>query len=142
MTIDPSKGSIGSIINKKDNTEMIDQDNEFGFSQYLNERFSNDDVLAYNKAYNTQHGGWAYDDMSKTGLNTEQYKNVLHENKVADNLEISYETNNDSVVAVMKGEGVDNRYKGMELRITLHADQEYIDIDWVVDGKVEDPWPM
>lgn len=142
ITLNPVKGCISSIINKKTGAEMIDQSNAFGFGSYLNERFSNDDVLSYNKAYNTQHGGWAYDDMSKTGLNTDEYKNVPHKDTIADKLEISYEKNNDSITAVMKGAGVENRYDGVELRVTLHSGNEYIDIDWAIDGKVDDPWPM
>lgn len=142
LTFDPVNGSLSSVYDKVNQREWIDKTSKYGFSQYLNERFSNDEVLAYNKAYNTQHGGWAYDDMSKTGLNTPQYKNVPHKDTVAKNLAISYEENGNSVTAVMKGSAINDLYSGLELRVTLYGDQNYIDIDYAVDNKVVDPWPM
>ena len=143
VTIDAENGSISSIIDKTSDRELVSQeDTKYGFSQYFNERFSNEEVLAYNKAYNTQHGGWAYDDMSKTGLNTDKYRNVPHQDSFAKNIAVSYETTDNSVSAIITAGENENRFKGMQLVITLYSEENYIDIDWSMDGKVKDPWPM
>lgn len=38
---------------------------------------------------------------------------------------------------------IDRAYEdAIRFEITLYGDQDYIDIDWEVDGKEEDPWPI
>lgn len=152
VTFDPASGSISSILDKKDgNRELVSGDSEYGFGQYFNERFSVAELDRYNYSYNTIQGGWAWDDMSKTGIR-DSYSEYPYVKDVPSDLELSYERTETSVTAVMTAgpshpepdaRGVaGNTYDGMSIRVTLYADQPYIDIAWSMDNKQADPWPM
>ena len=152
ITLSPATGSITSVIDKTSGRELVAQSNQYGFSQYFNERYSNEEVLAYNKAYNTFQGGWAYDDMSKTGLNQAPYNTYPHVEDSPENLTLTFEESGQAVTAVMTAgashpkpdaNGVTgNTYDDMRLEITLYAGQPYIDVTWSMTGKAKDPWPM
>ncbi len=40
VQLDPARGTLRSLVDKKSGRELIDSESEFGFGQYLYERFS------------------------------------------------------------------------------------------------------
>src|SRR5690606_21125344 len=51
IQFDAAKGSISSIVEKSSGREMVDKNSEYGFGQYLYERFSKEDAESFVKSY-------------------------------------------------------------------------------------------
>jgi hypothetical protein len=76
IVLDPKRGAIGSLIDKRSGRELVDVAAEHGFGQYLHEQFSADEVAEYTKAYirgeKTEKGwdeySWAYAQIGKPNL--------------------------------------------------------------------------
>ena len=51
IVLDPARGAIRSLIDKRSGRELVDASAEHGFGQYLHEKFSADEVASYCKAY-------------------------------------------------------------------------------------------
>lgn len=76
MVLDPKRGAIGSLIDKRSGRELVDGAAGYGFGQYLHEQFSAAEVAAYCKNYirgeKTEAGwdeySWAYAQIGKPNL--------------------------------------------------------------------------
>ena len=76
VKIDPSKGSIVSVIDKKSGQEMVDRSSEFGFGQYLYERFSKQNTKEYTDAYLKVNLSWGIPKFGRPKLDDTPYKRV------------------------------------------------------------------
>ncbi|MGN0229619.1 MAG: hypothetical protein ACI4BH_07405 [Muribaculaceae bacterium] len=62
--INRTNGSLLSAFDKINRKEMVKQDTEYGFGEYIHEKYGNDDADRYNSAYvKDGHHGWADPEM-------------------------------------------------------------------------------
>jgi alpha-mannosidase len=137
ITFNETTGAVSSIYDKLAARELVDNTRGLGFGQYLNERFSYNDVDNWENAYQRFRGGWADDDFGKTGLP----RDVAYSATKATNLSLAFAQDNVSVSGTMSC-GARNDFQGLSIKVTLYDNQPYIDLSWSINGKKEDPWPM
>lgn len=131
ITVNPTSGGISSIIVKSDNRELIDGTSPYAFGSYMNERFSTVEQDNFNNSCN---GGWGMTHYKvPTGVPYKMYKPA--------NTSLSFDSSAIAVSAILTDGARTLYYKGMSIRVTLYADQPYIDLCWSINGKPIDNWP-
>ncbi|HBE42721.1 MAG TPA: hypothetical protein DDW27_16260 [Bacteroidales bacterium] len=136
VKIDPLKGAIVSVIDKKSGREMVDQNSEYGFGQYIYERFSNKEVSDFVDKYVKVKQTWAIQVFGRPGLDDTPYKRIS-----GGKAKVSYTSDNISAKAVMffsKETGNPHNYS---LSLALYRDLPYLELTWFINGKPADPWP-
>ncbi|MFO1490306.1 MAG: hypothetical protein U1F87_05190 [Kiritimatiellia bacterium] len=68
ITVDPVRGTIASLVDKRGGRELVDAAAAHGFGQYLHERFSANEVAAYGKAYIRGSADWGWVELGKPNL--------------------------------------------------------------------------
>ena len=69
IQFDPAKGAIASIIEKQTGKELVNKTSEYGFGQYLYERFSKKDAENYTDSYVKAMGKeWANAELGRPNL--------------------------------------------------------------------------
>ncbi len=51
LRLDPARGVVASLVDKRSGRELVDAASEYGLGQYVYERFDADEAAAYVKAY-------------------------------------------------------------------------------------------
>ena len=144
LTLDPAKGAIASLVDKRTGREWVEPAESPGLGAYLNERFTFEQTLNYAVAYQGGRafksfgapGEWPHPGMHKVGMISEQ--------------EVPYR-------AAMSGKGtvlMDGNTATIEcpadpahhlpataLRVTLPVDQPYLDLELTIKDKAKDNWP-
>lgn len=66
LKVSSANGSLLSVWDKKRNVEMADTGSGYGFGEYIHERFGNEEIARYNKAYvKANHHDWADPEMGR-----------------------------------------------------------------------------
>jgi len=147
IVLDPKRGAIGSLIDKRSGREMVDAAGEHGFGQYLHEQFSADDVAEYCKAYirgeKTEKGwneySWAYAQIGKPNL--PPASEMPYRAMTAGNWTVTRSICGNTTTFVMSAArdetGVDYP---VTTRIHLYDDAAYVDMELTIE-KPADIWP-
>jgi len=139
VKIDPLTGKALSIKDKKTGQEMVKQSGEYGFGQYVYEKFSKEQVEKYATDYikNKENTwGWAHDELGRPGLNDDPYQRMSGTQP-----EISYHNNGISAsiyILFKKGNGTPHDYS---VTFALNEKSKYLEINWAIEGKDAQPWP-
>jgi alpha-mannosidase len=136
VKIDPSKGSVVSVIDKKSGKEMVDISSEFGFGQYIYERFSKQNTNDYIDAYLKVRLSWGLTEFGRPNLDETPYKRVN-----GGKAKVTYSSDVVSAKAVMlftKEMGNPHNYS---LTLALYKNLPYLELNWFIDGKEAEPWP-
>jgi len=136
VKIDPSKGSVVSVIEKKTGREMVDKSSEYGFGQYMYERFSKKNTAEYTGKYLKTNLSWGLTEFGRPNLDDTPYKRVD-----GGKAKVSYSSDAISVKAVLqftKDMGNPHNYS---LTYSLYKNLPFIELNWAVDGKDAEPWP-
>ncbi|MBI4889986.1 MAG: hypothetical protein HY821_05120, partial [Acidobacteria bacterium] len=125
VTLDPQQGAIRSIYEKSTARELVAP----GFGQYLYQRFGNNDIDTYTRAYLDLTLPWAKPDMARRHV-------PLDETTVtrATGLELKIERGPVTSTATLEG-------KGIRLEVRLDRDSPYIDLAWTIRNKQPDTAP-
>jgi hypothetical protein len=118
---------------------LVDPASEYGLGQYVYERFDADEAAAYVKAYCRNLAPWVFQDFAKSSL--PPAKDVPHISASPRNFRLSISRGPLWTVATMRAAAGKEVPHDVTLRVTLFADQPYIDVEWQVTGKKADPWP-
>lgn len=136
--INPVKGSIESLIDKRTGKELIDTSAPYGFGQYLYERFGKADVMGYLNAYLYPQF------MGSHGPITDKMDvpdDASYEAAASANMKLHIEQNALEVSAVMTSEiPGPGMPQAVSIRLTLYANQPYADLKVGVQ-KHPDGWP-
>ncbi len=137
--LDPQRGAIGSLIERRTKREWVDASAEFGFGQYLYERFGSAEVAAYVKDYVKIGVDWAITELGKPGLPppAEAPYAAARPSGGA----VSFESSAAAVTAVMRCGPGPNLPHAVTTRLTLYADLPCVDLEITVHDKAADPWP-
>lgn len=139
VRLDPVRGVIASLVDKRTGREWVDGSAEYGLGQYLNERFELSQTEDYCRAY--QQGRWGthlHPGMYKPGLPADvRYRRAsgsngsMHLTKCGGVL---------TGIVEMPGD-VNNHLPASSLRVTLHEGFPYLDVELTIKDKARDNWP-
>jgi alpha-mannosidase len=139
VRLDPVRGVIASLVEKRTGREWVDGSIEYGLGQYFNERFESSQTEDYCRAY--QQGRWGnhlHPGMYKPGLPSGiRYRcasgsnGSMHLVKRGETLTGTLEMPND----------LNNHLPATSLRVTLHSGAAYLDIELTIKDKEKDNWP-
>lgn len=142
VTVDPKKGGIASIVDKRTGRELVDQDSPHGFGQYLYEHFDDATVMKFINAYNRKDENgkmksWIIGDFGKPNLP----KDVPYAaaGATAAEVKITRDAHSESAVLTCPPRGIIT--DKTELTVTLDRDAPYVDVQWRIEKKKGDPWP-
>jgi alpha-mannosidase len=136
IRIDPVKSAITSIIDKKTGSEMVDPGSEFGFGQYLYERFSKKESDRYIDAYLTRKLIWGPIEFGRPNLdNTPYYRSE------GGRAHVSYSADGISAKAMLQFSRVQANPQDYSISYTLYKDLPYVEINWFINGKPAESWP-
>jgi alpha-mannosidase len=150
VAFDPLRGVISSFIDKRTGKEWVDTAAEQGLGQYMNERFTLEQTLAY--TYNYQQGralgsfgnpkdkDWPHPGMFKPGMISEKVVAYRAASPSGGNLKITRDGAGETAVLTMPGDTA-NHLPATELRIRLDKDQAYVDMEIFIKDKARDNWP-
>jgi hypothetical protein len=139
VRLDPARGVVASLVDKRSGRELVDAASEYGLGQYVYERFDADDAAAYVKAYCRNLAPWVFQDFAKPEL--PPAKDVPHVTASPGNFQLSVSRDGLRTVATLRAAAGKAVPHDVTLRVTLPADQPYVDFEWQVTGKKPDPWP-
>jgi hypothetical protein len=147
IVFDPSRSAISSLIDKRSGRELVDSDDEYGFGQYVHEKFSADEVAGYCESYirgEKNESGWeefywAYAVMGKP--NMPPASEVPYRALTAGNSTLRRSRCGNTTTFVMQAAcnetGIDYP---VTTRVHLYDDAAYVDIELTI-VKPADIWP-
>ena len=136
IKIDHDRGSLSSVVEKKTGREMVDSSSEFGFGQYLYERFSKKETNRYIDSYLKVRLSWGISEFGRPNLDDTPYSRIT-----GGKAKVIYSTDNASAKAIMlfsKEAGNPHNYS---ITISVYKNLPYIELNWFIDGKQAEPWP-
>lgn len=139
LTVDPAKGAILSLIDKRSGRELVDASAAHGFGQYLHERFSADEVSRYCGAYVRGGHDWGFVEIGKPNLppSAEVPYRALTPAACTVTTHIQGDTRTLEMHAAPAAAGLSYP---VTTRILLHGDAPYVDLELTIK-KPADPWP-
>ncbi|MES2109080.1 MAG: hypothetical protein V4577_10050 [Bacteroidota bacterium] len=137
IQFDAQKGSISSIIDKVSGKEMVDKKSEFGFGQYVYERFSKKDADDYTKAYvKAFHEDWADAELGRPNLT-----DAPHVMEKGGNAKIQFSQTQVSVSATMLFSVTPACPHNYSITVTLYTDTPNAELIWSINAKPAESWP-
>ena len=67
LRLDPARGVVASLVDKRSGRELVDAASEYGLGQYVYERFDANEAAAYVKAYCRSIAWWVYQGFRQVG---------------------------------------------------------------------------
>ena len=139
LRLDPARGVVASLVDKRSGRELVDSASKYGLGQYVYERFDADEVAAYVKSYCRNLAPWEFEDFAK--FNLPPAKEFPHVTASPAKFQWSVSRGALRTVATMRAAAGKEVPHDVSLRVTLWADQPYVDVEWQVTDKKADPWP-
>jgi hypothetical protein len=139
VRLDPVRGVAASLVDKRSGRELVDAASEYGLGQYVYERFDANDTAGYVKAYCRNIAWWVYQDFAKPDL--PPAKDVPHVTASPGKFQLSVSRGALRTVVTMRAAAGKEVPHDVTVRVTLLADQPYVDLQWQVTDKKADPWP-
>jgi hypothetical protein len=137
--LDPARGAVRSMVDKKTGRELVDAGSEHGFGRYLYERFDADYPANYLKAYVKIKADWAANEIGKPRM--PPASEVPYRAAGPGKGEVRFERSPVSVSAEMKsppGAGVPH---AVTTRVVVYKDLPWVDFEVTLHRKAADPWP-
>jgi hypothetical protein len=137
--LDPARGEVKSLIDKRTGREVVDSSAPHGFGRYLYERFDANQVAAYVKAYVKINADWAQTEIGKPAMPSATeapYSAVGPENCT-----LKLDRGVSSVCAEMTSKAGGALPHAVTTKVILYQDQPYVDFEVTLRGKPADPWP-
>ncbi len=148
IKLDPARGIISSLIDKRTRREWVDAKAKCGLGQYMNERFTYEQTVKYvtdyqnNRAMNVfgSKGAWLHPGLYKPGMISEKqvpYRAALSKNG---SLRITKDAHQEIAVIDMPADTA-NHFPASSLRVILQNDEPFIDMELIIKDKAKDNWP-
>jgi len=147
IVFDPGRGAIESLIDKRSGRELVDNESEYGFGQYLHEQFSADEIGDYCKNYirgeHNEKGwneySWAYAQIGKPNL--PPASEMPYRAMTAGNCTLTKSRCGNTTTFVMRAAREET---GIDYPVTtcvhLYDDAAYMDLELTIE-KPADIWP-
>lgn len=129
LTISPENGSLSSVWDKRRNREMVNKDSEFGFGEYIHERYGKEEMKRYCDNYvKPDAHGWADQEMCRPLDSELSYQ--LNRGKVKE-IAFSRHSNAISATAYCQSEMGED----YTMTYTLNENSPYIELCWGISNK-------
>ncbi|MFC6102741.1 glycoside hydrolase family 38 C-terminal domain-containing protein [Olivibacter domesticus] len=133
IQFDPIRGSISSILEKQSGREMVDKKSEYGFGQYLYERFSKKDADSYVKSIIKRGGGGQ---LTRPNLTDEP-----HVTEKGHHAKIVFSKNAVSIAATMLFSTSTKLPHNYSITVTLYKNTPNVELNWNINSKPAESWP-
>ncbi len=141
LTLDPAKGTITSLQDKRTGREWVDPAAAHGLGQYLNERFTFEQTLKYTMDYQQgRAGSWPHPGMHKPGMISEKQVPYRAASPSSGKLTVTSDALSQTALLEMPGDPA-NHLPASSLRITLPHDRPFVDLEITLRDKAKDNWP-
>ncbi len=137
LKIDPEKGIVASLTDKKTGREMVDNNSEYGFGQYMYERFGKKEVDRYVDQYVKQIASWSVSNLGRPNLPDSSLYKCIKGGKAT----VNFSINNISVKALLKFSTDNGNPHNYSISYTLYNDLPFVEMNWFINGKPADSWP-
>lgn len=135
LTLSGENGALISVWDKKRGREMVDANSQYGFGEYLNEKFGKEDIDRYNASY-VKPGAhnWADDEMGRPD-NAQLHHSMQRG--------ATYKTTCNLTDVSVSATSFCRMASGEEYTITytLFEESPYIELCWGMSNKKADPQP-
>jgi len=139
VRLDPARGCVASLVDKRSGAELVDPTAPYGFGQHLYERFDADQVKAYLDAYLRRKWDWAIADLGRNNLPPAKEKPYVAASPTDMKLGIAHTPL--GVRAQMVAPPTEAIPYTLGVIVTLYATEPFVDFEWTVTDKKPDPWP-
>jgi alpha-mannosidase len=139
VTLDPARGGIRSVVDKRTGRELVDQDSRYTLGQYLYERFDAHQVAAYVKAYVKDRSDWAIVELGKPPM--PPASEVPYRAASPRYAEVRMTRSPVSVAAMMHTAPTAGLPYGVTTKVILYAGACYLDLEVTLHNKPADDWP-
>jgi alpha-mannosidase len=139
VVLDPARGTIRSLFDKRSKRELVDAANGSGFGSYLYERFDADQVAAFRKAYVKIDADWGVAELGKP--NMPPASTIPYRAASPYGFALAFERSSLSTAAVMKSGPSTAVPHAVTTRVILYPDAPYVDLEMTLHDKPADPWP-
>ncbi len=139
VTLDPARGGIRSVMDKRTKRELVNQSSSYTLGQYLYERFDANQVAAYTKAYVKNRSDWAVAELGKPAMppasqvpyraTSPRYDGILFAGSPV------------SITATMHSTPTAGVSHGVTTKAILYAGEPYLDLEVTLRDKPADDWP-
>ena len=137
--LDPARGAIRSLTDKRTGRELVDAAAPHGFGQYLYERFDANNTAGFVGSYLKLKATWAVAELGKPNLPTAAkapYRAASPANCV-----LAVESTPVSVTATMRSAACADLPHAVTTRLILYAAEPFADLEVTLHNKSADPWP-
>ena len=135
-TLDPARGVVRSLVDKRSGYELVDAGSPIGLGQYLYERFDHNQVRSYCETY--LRGGGEPAHFAKPGLPSAEQ--CPYQAFSPTDFKLRFEQSPVSVTAVMEAQGGTN-LPPITTRLVLYGSLPYADLEITLHDKPLEPWP-
>ena len=139
VKLDPARGGIASLVDKRTGREWVDSSASQSLGQYLNERFDKAQTEGYCRDY--QQGRWGntlHPGMHKPGLPANvPYRAASSRNG---SIRIVRDAARETAVLDFPADTT-NHFPASSLRVTLYRGLPHLDLELTIKDKARDNWP-
>ncbi len=139
VVLDPARGAVKSLVDKRSGRELVDAGSEHGFGRYLYERFDADYPANYLKAYVKIKADWATNEIGKPKM--PPASEVPYRAAGPEKCEQGFTRSAVFVSAEMKSKPGGGVPHAVTTRVTLYRDLPWVDFEVTLHQKPADPWP-
>ncbi|MGB4258160.1 MAG: hypothetical protein WBL15_10720 [Phycisphaerae bacterium] len=139
VRLDPQRGAIASLIDKRSGRELVDAGAPYGFGQYLYERFDADQTEAFRKAYVKIDTAWARNEFSKPDL--PPASEAPYKAASLSNFKVHLSETPLVVSAELTAQADENIPTPVTLSVYLNRQAPYVDLSIRIQDKPADSWP-
>jgi len=137
--VDPARGILISLTDKRTGRELIDPRAPQGFGQYLYERFDRDQVQAFVKAYVKINADWATNELGKPSL--PPASEVPYAAASPSHFTLRIRQDAVATTATLNAAARPDLAHSVTTRFVLYRDLPCLDVELTVHHKPFDPWP-
>ncbi|MGC8638801.1 MAG: hypothetical protein ACP5XB_02850 [Isosphaeraceae bacterium] len=139
VTLNPARGGIRSLVDRRDGRELVDQRSAYALGQYLYERFDSDQVAAYVRAYVKTSAEWAAAELGKPKMSSAMQVPYRAASPRRFEIHLEHSAVAETVTFESKpGGGIPH---GLIVKVRLFRQAPYLDLEVTVKNKPADDWP-
>lgn len=141
VRLDVKRGVIRSLVDKRSGKELVDQKSEYGFGQYLVERFDKNDHTRFLDSYCKSQPGWT-EQFGRGNLppaSEMPYRAASPQSFERTPFSASNAVESHLQVRAKASDGVPD---AVSLDVMLHHGQPFVDLHVFLSDRKSDPWPQ
>lgn len=139
VTLDPARCGVRSIVDKRTGRELVNPQSPYALGQYLYGRFDTDRVAEFTSAY--VKSPTSGEMISHGKPNLPPAKDFPYCAATAAEATLDLRCDAATATAVLRAAPRGTIPNATQLRVTLHAGQPWLDLEWSIAQKTPDPWP-